>query len=208
MRSVRGVPIAIFLALLSTAPASADAPRRAGRALMTFYWIIDESAPRYRGKRDDAVLRNMHGEVVAHTSPRFKRDLAIEGTGWLRDGRTVMFEKRVGGESRFRITHEKYGLAATGCPLVPYRTIAVDPRFVKIGSTLYIPQLKGTHLPDGTVHDGMFVATDHGHFRGRHIDVFTGAGPRASRPFARRGYGSRSHVTVYVIEESKSRCDG
>ena len=26
--------------------------------------------------------------------------------------------------------------------------------------------------------------------------------------FARRGYGSRSHVTVYVVEETKSRCDG
>lgn len=164
---------------------------------MTFYWIVDESSSRYNGK-PTAVLRDPRGKVIAHTTKRFKLELVREGSGFLRDGRTVIFDRRVDGESRFRVVNAKYGLGSTGCPLIPYRTIAVDPRWVKLGSAVYIPQLKGTRLPDGTIHDGMFTAIDRGHFRGAHIDFFTGVGARSARPFIRHGYGSRSHVTVYI----------
>jgi 3D (Asp-Asp-Asp) domain-containing protein len=58
--------------------------------------------------------------------------------------------------------------------MIPFRTIAVDPHFVKLGSTLSVPQMKEARLPDGTIHDGIFVADDRGHFRGSHIDIFTG----------------------------------
>jgi 3D (Asp-Asp-Asp) domain-containing protein len=190
-------------AVVSMTMATADAPavtKKVGRALMTFYWIIDETSSKYRGKRS-YVLRDVHGKVIAETTRRFKIDLVMEGAGWLRDGRTVMFEKRVDGESRFRITSAKYGLGSKGCALIPYRTVAVDPHFIKIGSTIYIPQLKGAQLPDGTTHDGIFVTTDHGHFHGSHVDVFIGAGARSARPFVRKGYGSRSHVTVYLTDE-------
>ena len=184
------------MTLLLCGAAVAAEHEKVGRALMTFYWIVDESSSRYRGK-PTSELRDPRGKLIAHTTRRFKLDLIREGTGFLRDGRTVMFDHKVDGESRFRITSAKYGLGSTGCPLIPYKTIAVDPRFVKLGSVLYIPQLKGTKLPDGTTHDGMFIAADRGHFRGAHVDVFTGVGPRAYRPFARHGYGSRSRVTVY-----------
>ena len=100
------------------------------------------------------------------------------------------------------MTPSKYGDGILGCPLVPYRTIAVDPHFIKLGSTISIPQLKGARLPDGTIHDGIFVADDRGHFKGHHIDFFTGVGPRASRPFGRKGYGSRSHVKVYLVGDA------
>jgi len=182
-----------------TAPAFAEeSPKKVGKALVTYYWLIDETSSRYHGKRS-AVLRDVRGKTIASTTPRFKRDLVMEGSGWLRDGRTVMFDRRKDGESRFRITKAKYGLTITGCPLDPYRSIAVDPKFVKPGSTIYIPQLKGAKLPDGTEHDGKFIASDRGHFHGAHIDIFTGVGPHASRPFTRKGIASRSHVTVYVI---------
>ncbi|MGZ4778416.1 MAG: 3D domain-containing protein [Thermoanaerobaculia bacterium] len=195
----------LFLTLILTLPVLADAPKKLGRAIVTFYWLIDESSPRYHGK-SSATLRDMHGNVIAHTTPRFKKELVMEGTGWLRDGRTVMYEAKVDGENRFRITKSRYGLGSTGCNLDPYRTVAVDHRFVKLGSTIYVPQLKGSKLPDGTIHDGMFVANDHGRFRGAHIDFFVGAGPRGSRPFARKGYGSRSHVTVYLTDEQSANC--
>lgn len=201
MKIAHAVAASVLLSVVS--PQIDASPKKVGKALMTFYWIIDEADSRYRHARKNATLRDIHGKVLAETSARFKRDLTMEGTGWLLDGRTVMFEKKVGGDSRFRITRAQYGLGSLGCPLVPYRTIAVDSRFVKRGSTLYIPQLKGARLPDGTEHDGMFVATDRGHFRGKHIDVFIGAGARASRPFARKGYGSRSHVTVYLVDDVK-----
>lgn len=192
------------LALTFGVPAAAAAkPQRVGRALLTFYWTIDESSSRYRGKAT-SPLRDPAGKVIANTTKRFKRDLVKQGTGVLRDGRTVYYVRRVDGESRYRVTAEKWGIGSSGCALIPYRTIAANPRFVPAGSILYIPQLKGAKLPDGTVHDGRFIASDRGHFRGAHVDVFVGAGPRGARPFIRKGYGSRSRVTVYA----DGRADG
>lgn len=190
-----------LLLLLTSATLTAKPPKKVGRAVITFYWLIDETASRYRGK-PVAALKDVHGEVIVRTTARFRRDLIMEGSGQLRDGRTVVYERKVHGENRFRLSRTAYGVGRLGCPLVPYRTVAVDPRYVKLGTTLFIPQLKGARLPDGTIHDGMFAADDRGHFRGAHIDIFTGTGPRASRPFGRKGYGSRSHVTVYTVPDA------
>ena len=190
-------------ALALSAPAAmaaAGPPAKVGRAVLSFYWIIDENAAQYRSG-SGAVLRDARGRVIASTSRKFRKALVLEGTGWLRDGRVVMYDCRVGGEHRFRVTKAKNGRAVTGCELVPYRTVAVDPRVIKLGSMLYIPQLKGARLPDGTLHDGVFLAADRGHFRGHHVDLFVGVSARGARPFVQRGYGSRSHVTVYLLSQ-------
>jgi 3D (Asp-Asp-Asp) domain-containing protein len=191
----------VLLTFLLATTAIAAPPRRVGRALVTFYWLIDEAAPRYRGKAR-AELADVRGRVIARTSVRFRNDLIREGSGHLRDGRTVAYDRRLHGTNRFRIVQSAYGVGLLGCALVPYRTVAVDPRFVKLGTTISIPQLKGAHLPDGTIHDGIFVANDRGHFRGSHVDFFVGLGPKGARPFIRKGYGSRSHVTVFLIDKT------
>jgi 3D (Asp-Asp-Asp) domain-containing protein len=185
------------LCLVVSGPAPA-APQKVGRAVVTFYWVADENAPQYRGKKTPAVLRDPAGRVIARTTMQFKLDLVRQGSGWLRDGRTVVYVKRVAGESRFRVSRAKYGLGSTGCRLIPYRTIAVDPHFVKLGTKVYIPQYKGTQLPDGTIHDGMFIAADRGGFRGAQVDLFVGPRSPGAQPFINKGYGSRSHVTVYI----------
>src|SRR4051794_37541287 len=194
MRVIR----AILLTLLVATTAFGAPPRRIGRAIVTFYWLIDETAPRYRGKAV-AELADVRGRIIAMTSVRFRRELIREGSGHLRDGRTVAYDRRLHGTNRFRIVQSTYGVGRLGCALVPYRTVAVDPRFVKLGTIISIPQLKGARLPDGTIHDGFFVANDRGHFRGPHVDLFVGLGPKGARPFIRKGYGSRSHVTVYRV---------
>jgi len=191
----------VLLVFLLATTAFAAPPKRIGRALVTFYWLIDEAAPRYRGKAR-AELQDAHGRVIAMTSVRFRKDLIREGSGHLRDGRTVVYDRRLHGTNRFRVVASEYGVGRLGCALVPYRTIAVDPRFVKLGTIIRIPQLKGARLPDGTIHDGIFVANDRGHFRGSHIDLFVGLGPKGARPFIRKGYGSRSHVTVYLVGDA------
>lgn len=197
---------AIVLFVSVSVSAAADQPSKAiHHTLLTFYWIIDESSSRYRGARDVA-LYDAQGHVIEQTTRRFRRELVREGTGWLRDGRTVTYDRKVGNEFRFRVTKTRYGRASTGCPLDPYRSVAVDPRVIRLGSAIFIPQLKGAKLPDGTVHDGMFVAVDRGHFRGHHVDVFVGAGARAARPFIERGYGSRSRVTVEITGEHVADC--
>lgn len=198
----------VALLVQSSAPLAAAhdaAPKKVGKALLTFYWIVDESSSRYDGSRD-AELRDVRGRLIARTHPRFRKDLLMEGTGWLRDGRTVMFHKKLRGVNRFRISRSRYGRTSLGCALDPYRTVAVDPSFIKLGSKVYIPQLKGTKLPDGSLHDGVFLATDSGQFRGAHVDIFVGAGSRSARPFAQRGYPSRSRVTVYLQGKMSGRC--
>jgi 3D (Asp-Asp-Asp) domain-containing protein len=190
-----------LLLAATAATAVADPPKRVGRVLVTFYWLIDEASPRYRGKPTSDLL-DVGGRVIASTSSKFRRELIREGTGHLRDGRTVVYDRKLRGKNRFRLVHYEYGNGELGCALVPYRTVAVDPHFVKLGSTIRIPQLKGTRLPDGTIHDGIFVADDRGHFRGAHVDLFVGLGPKGARPFIRKGYGSRSHVTVYLVGEA------
>ena len=179
--------------------------KKLGQVLLTFYWIVDETSSRYDGKRETKLL-DTRGEVIARTHANFRRDLVMEGTGWLRDGRTIMYARKVGGVHRFRITRSRYGITATGCQLNPYRTAAIDPRLIKLGSKIYIPQLKGTTLPDGTIHDGVFTANDRGKFRGAHVDIFVGAGPGSTKPFARHGYRSRSRVTVYLEGSTVRRC--
>jgi 3D (Asp-Asp-Asp) domain-containing protein len=200
-RTTAAVGLALFLA----PAAMANPPAKSGKAMLSFYWVIDENAARYRGY-PDAVLRDVHGKVIARTSRKFRKSLVLEGSGWLRDGRAVMYDCKKGGEHRFRVTKARCGTSVNGCALVPYRTAAVDPHVIKLGSTIYIPQLKGARLPDGTIHDGVFIATDRGHFRGRHVDLFVGEGARGARPFVRKGYGSRSHVTVVVMKSGGSEC--
>ena len=197
---------AFALSVALGAPAIAATSAKGKRATLTFYWVIDETSTRYRGRRD-VPLRDARGKVLAHTSQKFRRALVMEGTGWLRDGRTVLYDRKIRGEHRFRVITARYGLGVTGCRLVPYRSVAVDPRWIRLGSTIYIRQLKGAHLPDGTIHDGMFVATDRGHFRGARVDIFVGAGSRSAAPFVRKGYGSRSRVSVEVVSSSGAECD-
>ena len=205
MKSVLAVALTIAMSTHPARAADPPAERKVGRALLTFYWIVDETSSRYDGKRD-TDLRDSRGRVIAKTHANFRKDVVMEGTGWLRDGRTIRFHKTVRGEHRFRVIKSRYGITASGCPAEPYRTVAVDPRFVKLGSKIYIPQLKGTVLPDGTKHDGIFVAQDRGAFKGAHVDVFVGLGPRSTRPFIRHGNRSRSHVTVYLEGSKVRRC--
>ena len=204
---MKGWSILALVLGLGVAPmeTSARDSKKVERALLTFYWIVDESSSRYDGKRD-AELLDVRGRLIVRTHRRFRKELLMEGSGRLRDGRVVVFHKKLNGVNRFRISNTRYGRTSRGCALVPYRTIAVDPGVVPLGSKVFIPQLAGTKLPDGSTHDGVFLATDRGQFRGAHVDVFVGAGAAAAKPFTRRGYRSRSRVTLHVQGTMRARC--
>lgn len=168
-----------------------------GRARITYYWLVDEADGGYE-RSTRAAIKDVRGKVIARTSARFRRHLLLEGSGRLRDGRVVTYQKHVAGEARFHVTKHSYGAAYGRCPLVPYRTIAVDPKFIRLGTKVYIPELEGTRLPDGSIHDGMFMAEDRSKFvRGAHIDIFAQAGSKSARPFTSRGYRTGSRVTLY-----------
>jgi 3D (Asp-Asp-Asp) domain-containing protein len=70
-----------------------------------------------------------------------------------------------------------------GCPVSPMRTLAVDPSIVPRHSIVFIKETAGMVLPDGSVHDGFWYASDiGGAIKGERIDLFTGSGPDSMRP--------------------------
>lgn len=70
-----------------------------------------------------------------------------------------------------------------GCPVAPMRTLAVDPSIVPRHSIVYIKETAGMVLPDGSVHDGFWYASDiGGAIKGERIDLFTGSGAGSMRP--------------------------
>jgi len=121
-------------------------------------------------------------EPIAEVSKEFAAQLALQGTGKLHDGRVVNIFGACNCHRSpcFKVTQAKWGTSGSGRPLQPFRTIAVDPKVVKLGSVLYMPLLEGRTMPGrapwgGYVHDGCVVADDTGgHIAGNRIDLFVG----------------------------------
>ncbi|MBX3161025.1 MAG: hypothetical protein KF773_34010 [Deltaproteobacteria bacterium] len=121
-------------------------------------------------------------EPIAEVSRAFAMEVAVQGTGKLHDGRIVNFWGACGCKTSpcFRVTSAAWGWAGSGRPLQPFRTVAVDPKVIKLGSLLYVPLLEGRVMPGrspwgGFIHDGCVVADDvGGGIRGEQIDLFVG----------------------------------
>ena len=121
-------------------------------------------------------------EPIAEVSKDFATQLAVQGTGKLRDGRVLNIWGHCNCKRTpcFKVTQAQWGTAGTGRSLLPFRTVAVDPKVVKLGSLLYVPLLEGRTMPGrapwgGFVHDGCVVADDTGgHIGGNRLDLFVG----------------------------------
>jgi 3D (Asp-Asp-Asp) domain-containing protein len=86
--------------------------------------------------------------------------------------------------ARFMKVNHPLGCGVRNHPLVPFRTIAVDPDIIPLDSVVFVPELRGREFTyDGQtfIHDGYLFAGDRGGaIKGRHIDVFlneSGGGP-------------------------------
>ena len=121
-------------------------------------------------------------EPIVEVSREFASQLALQGTGKLRDGRVLNVSGHCKCEHSpcFKVTAAQWGTGGSGRQLQPFRTVAVDPRVIKLGSLLYIPLLEGRVMPGrapwgGYVHDGCVVADDTGGgIRGKQLDLFVG----------------------------------
>jgi 3D (Asp-Asp-Asp) domain-containing protein len=70
-----------------------------------------------------------------------------------------------------------------GCSTVPMRTAATDPSVVRRRTILFIPETVGMKMPDGTLHDGYWYASDTGGgIKGRRIDLYTGSNRASMGP--------------------------
>ena len=86
------------------------------------------------------------------------------------------------------------GNDSLGCRPIAYRTIATDPRIIPRRTRVFIRETVGLRMPDGTVHDGYWYASDTGGaVRGAKVDLYTGHGRSSMRPVMRL---NTRHLTV------------
>lgn len=71
---------------------------------------------------------------------------------------------------------------ALGCRPVAMRTAAVDRHLAPLHSVLFIKETVGIVMPDGSLHDGYWYASDTGGaIKGGRIDLYTGNGSGSMR---------------------------
>ncbi|MCO5143991.1 MAG: 3D domain-containing protein [Oligoflexia bacterium] len=173
--------------------------RKVGDLKPTFYWVALEQDD---GATRDKELKDMEGNVLARVSDKFFRSIRLEGTGRLLDGRVLNYAGRIGSDIRYLVCPPEapYGYGVNLIPLVPFRSVAVDPSVVPIGSRVYIPQVIGAELPNGEIHDGYFMAVDIGDaIKNKRIDMFTSFGDQ-SAVFRRAGLDNMKPTAVYIVE--------
>ena len=171
----------------------------------TFYRILDERAAEWQDSKRDVPLLTMSGELIERVTGEFKRQLDIEGSGRLRDGRVVNLDQKIDGGWRYVIVNNApFGLGVDGYKLVPYRTLAVDLKVIRPGTVLYLPALDGVRLPDGERHDGFVFAHDEGQsITGNRIDVFVGFESDVDNILTRsRRIPDMEPTEVYLVDET------
>ena len=187
----------LFLVSTSHASMNGQLPNPAGTFRDTYYYSVLEHL--YASEPKVVDLLDMNDRVVATVSEKFNAALSIEGTGKLMDGRVINFQGRKNGTTRWQPTIHPYGRGIGNCALVPFRTIAVDPTRIALGSVIYIDETVGMKLPDGTIHDGIWRAEDIGSaIQHDRVDIFVGDGNQGSYLDA-QGIGNLQSLTYRIL---------
>lgn len=144
--------------------------------------------PSEKGAGTGGTIYDAQCKPIANVDASFYEAVCVQGSGRLASGGTVSFAKRdcpcaaVCPRTGERICFEAldperfpWGRGAAGTPITPLRSVAVDTSVIPLGTRLFIPEAVGLMRPDGTPHDGCFVAEDRGkRVVGKHVDLFTG----------------------------------
>src|SRR5690606_30172894 len=121
--------------------------RELGSFQLTYYWMATEGGKRARSVQ----LYTRSCKKIAKVSRSYARRLALQGGGKLRDGRVLVYSGNCSCESSpcFQLARRghKWGTGVDQRPLAPFRSVAVDPSRVAIGTVLYIPELDGLTMP-------------------------------------------------------------
>ncbi|MGN6110589.1 MAG: 3D domain-containing protein [Kofleriaceae bacterium] len=159
---------------------------------LRFYWLALEAD--YQDPQTTAVPRSgrsaqvplntwvelytRDGLFMNRVPERFAWALRLEGSGLMMDGRVINYTGgcKYGYGTCFEqldIAQHPFGRGAGQRPLIPFKSVAVDPRVIAIGEPLYIPEFDGLALPDGSIHDGCVRADDTGGgIKKRKMDFF------------------------------------
>ena len=123
-------------------------------------------------------LYTPEGYYFGRVPERYAWSLRLEGSGIMRDGRVINYTGKCpyGYGTCFEqldIAEHPFGRGNKGRPLIPFKSVAIDPHLVPIGEPLYIPEFDGLLLPDGSIHDGCVRADDTGGgIKKRKMDFF------------------------------------
>lgn len=150
---------------------------------LRFYWLaleddFDDPTEIRFADPDQTELYTPQGYFFGAVPDRFAWSLRMEGSGLMSDGRVINYTGRCpyGYGTCFEqldVREHPFGRGAGYRPLIPFKSVAVDPRVVAIGEPIYIPELDGLRLPDGSVHDGCVRADDTGGgIKKRKMDFF------------------------------------
>jgi 3D (Asp-Asp-Asp) domain-containing protein len=150
---------------------------------LRFYWLALEDEhddpDEIEYKDPDAVdIYTRTGFYLGSFSQDFIWHLRMEGSGILADGRVINYHGacKYGYGTCFQtldVREYPFGRGARRRTLVPFKSVAVDPRLIPLGEPLYIPEFDGMRLPDGTIHDGCVRADDTGGgIKQRKMDFF------------------------------------
>ncbi len=186
-----------------------------GRFQLTFYYLVDEADGRFAGLPKEVPVMDVFGRTITVVSREFKRKADIEGSARLSDGRVINFAGRAAGGIRYRLVEgARWGLGVGNTEfiskvepykLIPYRTAAVDPKKIPLGSVLFIPRAQGIRLPNGTEHDGYFLAHDvGGAIKGKRIDLFVGTEEDIRNTFTENGLTNKSFVEVFLVKGTEA----
>jgi 3D (Asp-Asp-Asp) domain-containing protein len=159
---------------------------------LRFYWLALEAD--YQERETTSVPKSGRGAAVplntwvelytqegyyfGRVPERFAWALRLEGSGLMMDGRVINYKGacKYGYGTCFEqlnIPDHPFGRGAGQRPLIPFKSVAVDPRVIPIGEPLYIPEFDGLPLPDGSIHDGCVRADDTGGgIKKRKMDFF------------------------------------
>jgi len=108
--------------------------------------------------------------------PKFPREVRMQGTGTLAGNKVLRYTGKVEYLGKCSTA-----IGAAGKCLLPYFSVAADPRFYRMGDIINMPGMKGktVTMPDGTEmeHPGFFIVHDTGGaVKGpNRFDFFTGS---------------------------------
>jgi 3D (Asp-Asp-Asp) domain-containing protein len=159
---------------------------------------------------DRVKLPGRNGVELARVCPSTLQQCLMEGSCQIsQNGITRSFN--VGGNSSgvrsfFESKNEEcpFGYGVKLICLDPFYTVAADPRYHQAGDVIYVPNLKGKDLPDGTQHTGYMVVRDvGGGIKGaKRFDFFSGnihwRDPK--NPFTKAQLAdSRARISFYKV---------
>lgn len=184
--------------LLLALSASANVTDPLGAFRNTYYYMVfEKDYP--QAERTESIL-TMDGTLISKVTKQYYKDLLMEGSGKLLDGRVVNWAGLVEEKSRFHITKLGWGRGTGSCALKPFRTIAADPTQIPAGAVVKIKETIGMILPDGSKHDGVWRAEDTGsailHDR---VDLYIGKKSYSSY-LVDAGIGHMEALTVTLLE--------